>query len=149
VGRLVYLAAAAPQDGMCLADFDLGPDSAMRAIAPGPAANAFRFDAMLAAEVFYNTCSPSEAAAAVARLKQQSTAPLSDRIRLTAKRWGAVPKTYLFCTQDWASPPATQEWLCDRQPGMRRRSSTTDQSPCLCAPEALADLLAEEALAVD
>jgi len=145
VGKLVYLAALLPEDGLRMGDFDLGPDSALRARAPSEVEGTFGFDPALAAEVFYNTCTAEDAAAGVARLRPQATGPFPDPVTLTPQRWGAIPKTYILCTRDQAFPLAKQEWLCDRTPGVRRRSLATDHSPFLSDPQGLADILADEA----
>jgi pimeloyl-ACP methyl ester carboxylesterase len=144
VGRLVYLAALLPENGLRISEFDLGEDSAQRAVVPRDEGT-IDFDPRLVQDIFYNTCPPEFALRAAGRLRPQATGAFTTRILLTAERWGRVPKTYIICTRDRAFPPAKQYWLCNRLPDIRRRLLHTDHSPFYSDPEGLADLLDIEA----
>jgi pimeloyl-ACP methyl ester carboxylesterase len=147
VAKLIYLAAFLPQDGESAASTSFGemPDSAARAMRASSVEGAHEFDPALAAEVFYNTSDPDVAQWAVGRLRPQANAPAAATVRLSAQRWGAIPKVYVRTTQDKALPPAFQQWLCDRAPDVRERVMDTDHSPFLSDPDGLAALLHEEA----
>jgi pimeloyl-ACP methyl ester carboxylesterase len=147
VAKLIYLAAFLPQDGESAARTGFGemPESAGRAVRASSVEGAHEFDPALAADVFYNTCDPDVAQWAVRRLRPQANAPAAATVRLSAPRWGAIPKVYVRCAQDKALPPEYQRWLCDRDPDVRERVMDTDHSPFLSNPDGLATLLHEEA----
>jgi pimeloyl-ACP methyl ester carboxylesterase len=147
VAKLVYLAAFLPRDGESAARTGFGemPESAGRAMRASSVEGAHEFDPALAGDVFYNKCDPDVAQWAVRHLRPQANAPASATVRLSADRWGAIPKVYVRCTQDRALPPEYQRWLCERAPDVRERVMDTDHSPFLSNPEGLAALLHEEA----
>lgn len=146
IRRLVYLAALLPQDGERLIDLvdDRGP-SAARTAGPWSQTEALELDPRMAREIFYNTCSADKARRAAARLRPQATRPMSEPARLSAARWGRVPKTYVVCEQDQALPPTRQHWFCGRMPEVRKLSMKTDHSPFYSDPQGLAALIAAEA----
>jgi pimeloyl-ACP methyl ester carboxylesterase len=139
VGRLLFLAAALPVDGeglgMLLELAERFPGrSASTALRPSQVEGAMEFAPELAAEAFYNQCDADTARAAVARLRPQATGPLqSAPVRLTAERYGTVPKSYVICTRDQALPPDLQRWLSVRTPGTRVSERPWDHSPFLAA----------------
>ncbi|HEY3881804.1 MAG TPA: alpha/beta fold hydrolase [Trebonia sp.] len=159
VAKLVYLAAFLPCDGESAGDAvsatasataggKAGPRSGALSISRNAGEHAHEFDAALAPDFFYNRCDPDTARWAACRLRPQANAPVAARVRLSASRWGAVPKVYVQCTQDRALPPDVQRSFCDRQPGVRRRVMDSDHSPFLSNVPALAALLHEEAQAL-
>ena len=147
VAKLVYLAAFLPKDGESASQtaFRDMPESAARAMRDSAVEGAHEFDPALAVEVFYNKCDPDVARWAVKHLRPQANRPVGAPVRLSAERWGAVPKVYVLCAQDKALPPEYQQWLCDRAPQVRQRVMDSDHSPFLSDPEGLAALLDEEA----
>jgi len=147
ITRLVYLAALLPQDGERLIDLvqaDQSP-SAARTAGPWTQTDALELDPRMARGIFYNTCNADKAERAAARLRPQATRPMSEPARLSATRWGRVPKTYVVCEQDQALPPTRQHWFCERMPGVRKLSMNTDHSPFYSDPQGLAALIAAEA----
>jgi hypothetical protein len=95
-------------------------------------------DPELGPPVFYNTCTPAEAAAAVARLCPQRAATFKQPA--TRANWRNVPSTFIRCLQDRAVPLAAQDQLARRCDAVL--DLDTDHSPFLCAPGSLADLVA-------
>jgi pimeloyl-ACP methyl ester carboxylesterase len=160
VAKLVYLAAFLPCDGESAGDAvsayttasPAGSGAASRSgamsIRRDAGEHAHEFDPKLVPGFFYNQCDPDTARWAVCRLRPQANAPAGARVRLSAARWGSVPKVYVQCTRDHALPPDMQQWFCDRQPGVRRRVMDSDHSPFLSNAPALAALLHEEAKAL-
>jgi len=153
VSRLVYLAAIVPDAGedpaAVMAAFPNPPKPAPPAGSGGAGSGgggAFfvrQPDGTLAADasrgpgIFYNTCTPAQAAAALARLCPQRAATFKQP--LTRANWRSVPSTYVKCLQDKAVPPAAQDQQAERCSELV--SIDTDHSPFLCAPATLADLL--------
>ncbi|MEZ5411955.1 MAG: alpha/beta fold hydrolase [Acidimicrobiales bacterium] len=156
VSRLVYLAAIVP---------DAGEDpAAVMAAFPDPPRRAgsgsggsgggsgplfvrqpdgtLGADPALGPSVFYNTCTPAQTAAALARLCPQRAATFKQP--LTRANWRSVPSTYVKCLQDKAVPPAAQDQQAERCSELV--SIDSDHSPFLCAPSTLADLLVPLAL---
>jgi len=89
-------------------------------------------------DVFYNTCEPSVAAQAVDALRWQSVASFMNPVTQVA--WREVPSTYVVCELDQAIPVFAQEAMSQRAGTVVRMSS--DHSPFLCQPAALADVIA-------
>lgn len=153
VGRLVYLAAIVPDAGedpaAVMAAFPSPPKPAPPAgsgssgSGSGGAFFVRQPDGTLAADpargpgIFYNTCTPAQTAAALARLCPQRAATFKQP--LTRANWRMVPSTYVKCLQDKAVPPAAQDQQAERCSELV--SIDTDHSPFLCAPATLADLL--------
>ncbi|MDX2235330.1 MAG: alpha/beta fold hydrolase [Hyphomonadaceae bacterium] len=149
VARIVYVAAFVPVDGETLADMqarDL-PNSASRAIAPGPDARTVVLNPAIARHVFYGQCADEEAAWAIGQLRPQPTALMGAPVTLTPDRFGRVPKSYVLCERDEAIPPSFQDWLCARWEGVSVRRMPTDHSPFLSDPAQLAAIVAAEAVA--
>lgn len=152
VSRLVYLAALVPDEG----EDPAGVMAAFPAPPPRPAGGGsggggggaaslfvrqgdgtFAADPALGPSVFFNTCTPAQTAAALARLCPQRGATFKQpSIRAN---WRTVPSTYIKCLQDKAVPPAAQDQQAERCSELV--SIDTDHSPFLCAPATLADLL--------
>jgi pimeloyl-ACP methyl ester carboxylesterase len=142
IGKLVSLA------GLLLADGDT-MEAIMRKYIPqlpepGPS-GAMDFDLLHSDGMFYNTCTPEVAQWSMTRLRPQPFAPFKTAVRLTPARFGSVPKTYIVCTKDQALPPACQNWLCERAPGVKRLEMATDHSPFYSDPKNLAAILDAEA----
>ncbi len=155
VSRLVYLAAIVPDQGedpaAVMAAFPAPPKPAPPAgsatgSGAGSSGGAFFLrqpDGTLAADasrgpgIFYNTCTPAQTAAALARLCPQRAATFKQP--LTRANWRSVPSTYVKCLQDRAVLPAAQDQQAERCRELV--SIDTDHSPFLCAPATLADLL--------
>ena len=150
IAKLIYLAAFLPKDGesmlsMIRTSARFREPSAAADPNRSEVAGAHEFPAELARQMFYNTCPPDVAERAVARLRPQADGPLSEVLRLTAARWGAIPKTYIVCAQDRALPPGAQHWSCERAPEAKKRVMDTDHSPFYSDPDGLAKIIAEEA----
>ncbi len=152
VSRLVYLAALVPDEGDdpagVMAAFPSPPKPAPPARSSGSGSGGGAFfvrqpDGTLAADqakgpgIFYNTCTPAQTAAALARLCPQRAATFKQP--LTRANWRSVPSTYITCLQDRAVPPAAQDQQAERCSEVV--SIDADHSPFLCAPATLADLL--------
>jgi pimeloyl-ACP methyl ester carboxylesterase len=150
IGKLIYLAAHLPVDGESLGAMGeiashYDEPSASGGMGPSDMEGAHGFAADRAFETFYNCCDTQTARRAQMRLRPQANAPLFTPVRLTAPRWGAIPKTYIVCTQDRALPPGAQHFMCGRNPDVRKRVMDSDHSPFFSDPTGLADIIEEEA----
>jgi pimeloyl-ACP methyl ester carboxylesterase len=149
IGRLVYLAAMLAHSGespaTCLKDLtDSGEISGLRGWRASAIEGALEVDPDLAADMFYHMCSVDVARRAVERLRPQPDAPLATPAHLSAEHWGAVPKTYILCTQDRTIPLAAQRRMAARAPGIKLVEIDTDHSPFYSDPHGLAKLLEQE-----
>ncbi len=92
-----------------------------------------------AEEIFYNDCSPEDAAEAAGQLEPQSREALGQSVRQAA--WHDIPSTYLICERDNAIPPFVQEELAQRAGEVRRLDAS--HSPFLSRPDEVIELIAE------
>jgi pimeloyl-ACP methyl ester carboxylesterase len=92
-----------------------------------------------AIDVFYNACSPEDAAWALSRLGLHSMAGFGDSPSEIA--WHTTPSTYVVCNDDHAIHPDLQRVLARR--AKRTVAWKTDHSPFLSAPDLVAGLLSE------
>lgn len=104
VDRLVYLAAFLLRPGQSLADVanrypDVGPAPALR---PADVPAHVIVDPEQGIPIFYNRTSANYARAAVDRLVAQPLAAFTTPVRLTAERFGRVPRAYVEATDDRA-----------------------------------------------
>jgi pimeloyl-ACP methyl ester carboxylesterase len=90
---------------------------------------------------FYNDCSDADARAAIARLVPEPVAPSGQPLRLSAERFGRVPKAYVFTARDNAISPGRQRELAAKWPLARSVTLDSGHSPFLSIPAKLAQAL--------
>ncbi|MCW2350374.1 alpha/beta fold hydrolase [Sphingobium sp. B12D2B] len=142
---LVYISGALIPDGQSLYDMigrsmETGRFGA--ALSPVHGGLGLRFDPAAAAEFFYQLCSPEDQRQSAAQLIDEPVRPFSTALRLTAARFGRVPRHYIECAQDRTFPLDVQRAM---QAVLPCRSVTTlqsDHSPFISMPETLAGALA-------
>jgi pimeloyl-ACP methyl ester carboxylesterase len=151
IGKLVYIASMLPKDnetigGLAQSLPQFNEPSAFGCMRRSDVDGAHEFVPELAGQTFYNLCPPDVVKHAVARLRPQADAPRSSPLplRLSAERWGAIPKTYIVCSQDRAMPVSAQHWFCERAPEVKKRVMRTDHSPFFSDPDGLAAVIADE-----
>ena len=88
--------------------------------------------------VFYNTCAPDVASAAVKELRTQSLPSFNQPI--TQVGWKEIPSAYIICELDNAIPLFAQEAMSGRASEVVRMK--TDHSPFLSTPVELAEVIA-------
>jgi len=134
VSHLVYLTAFMLDEGESLyaACGSVDPDWWVRS------SDNQRLSTATPEDVFYNTCEPSVARQAADALRWQSVASFMSPVTQVA--WREVPSTYIVCELDQAIPAFAQEAMSQRAGTVVRMSS--DHSPFLCQPAALADVIA-------
>ena len=98
------------------------------------------FEPQDAASLFFHDCSQPEQWAAL--VQPQPIRPVGTAIRLSADRYGAIPRHYICCDNDRALSPAFQQRMIERTPMQSVSHMDCGHSPFLADPEGLADLLA-------
>ena len=94
-----------------------------------------------AVEIFFHDCDPGAAAAAAANLTPQSNAARDVAPRLTAGRFGTVPRVYIEALRDRSVLPVVQRRMQALVPGATIRSIDTGHAPMFADPEGLSALL--------
>lgn len=94
----------------------------------------------LAPGLFYNDCTPEQAAWATARLCPQALKPQAEPITITG-RYASVPRSYILCRNDGTIPPEFQDEMTRDWPRDRVHELPTGHSPFLSDPQGLAALL--------
>jgi pimeloyl-ACP methyl ester carboxylesterase len=144
VSALVYICAMMIPDGMSRAEWRLRaePNPAFAAIQkPHPSGHAKLIDTTHAAAVFAQLSPPDQVAAAFARLKAEPDGPRTDRLHLTAERYGRVPRHYVECLHDRTIPIGDQRAMQLLQSCATVTALEADHSPFLSTPRELADAL--------
>jgi len=139
VARLVYLAAVLTGPGE---DVAIDPS-------PGMAALRFeddraRIDAGGSTDAFYHRCSDEDAAWATGHLRSMPAALLTTPS--SAFAWQVLPSTYIVCDDDRMVGPDAQRRMAANATSSIEISS--EHSPFLSCPAALADVLAPIVAAV-
>lgn len=143
VAHLVYLAAVVPRNGdsgLSLLSAEPSDQIAER-LQFAPDGGSFCVAPAARIDMFYHDCDPALAAQAAARLVPQSFEVHRPVVELTAARSGAVPKTYILCTEDRCISTAFQETQIRRNPGIGVRRIAAGHSPFLSRPEELARMI--------
>lgn len=143
VDRLVYLAAFLLLPGESLAEVagrhpGVGPGAAIR-----PSDDPLRVivDLEQASPIFYNMTSREEARAAADRLVAEPLAALTMPLRVTAERFGRVPRAYIETVHDRAVGLDMQREMQAALPCSPVISLESDHSPFYSAVPELADAL--------
>ena len=143
---LIYLAAFLPRDGDSVNAIYEGAES-IKDTGPAPIRSA---DGLAlshtpegARQRFYQDCSEEDVAVCLARLKPQPLLMRTTPVRVTPERFGRVPRAYIHCLNDQASPIARQRLMVARMPCRLVASLPTGHSPFLSAPAELAKVMSE------
>lgn len=94
-----------------------------------------------ALELFLHDCRPGAALKAASRLCAQPESGRAMVNRLSAERFGQVPRIYVECRQDRSVTLALQQRMQQLTPGARRISLDCGHVPQLACPQALTDAL--------
>ena len=92
-------------------------------------------------DTFYGECSDEDFEYARARLAPEALRVLAAPVRVTAERFGRVPRAYVHTLRDHAVSPAAQRRMQSAWPCDPVFTLDTDHSPFLSQPEALARIL--------
>ena len=144
VDALIYVCAIMLPDGMSRVQFkgreDLNPafDAIISPVCGGAGTVV---DPVGGAEVFAQLSPPHLVKAAMARLVSEPHGPRSTPLRLSAERFGAIPRTYIECTQDNVISINSQRMMQALVPGADVVTLDADHSPFFSQPNALAATL--------
>ncbi len=94
-----------------------------------------------AAIAFYNRCTPTDQAAALAHLVREAAEPSAAPVRVSPERFGRVPRGYVFCTDDQAISLDAQRAMERALPCAVTWDLQSDHSPMLCMPDELTTIL--------
>jgi len=146
VAGLVYLTAIVLRDGEAMTDNPVkaSPREFMAGFIPTADGAATRFNPDLMREAFYADCSEADIALARLCLVPQSAAVMRAPIRATAARWGALPRSYITCSEDRALTLEGQRGMLERVGGFGRVvEMRCGHSPFFSQPAALAQHLVD------
>ncbi|MFE6779186.1 alpha/beta fold hydrolase [Streptomyces sp. NPDC057702] len=158
VGGLVYVCAFAPTGGASVASYTTSLENAGEKVSPLVVADpavvgAVRIDTRAPArieelrEAFYHDVDEPTARAAIALLSPDGPVGIpSERITVTARRYGAVPRAYVVCLRDNVVPVALQRRFVREIDAVSTTPTTVTEldsshSPFLSRPAALAETI--------
>jgi pimeloyl-ACP methyl ester carboxylesterase len=147
---LVYICAMMLPDGMSRAEFKAmeQPNPAFDALmSPTAGGHGTVISGENPGAVFAQLSPPDKVAAAMVRLVAEPHGPRAQPVRITAKRFGSLPRTYIECTEDRAIPLSSQRSMQSLVPGASVATLAADHSPFLSQPQELADALIQAACA--
>jgi pimeloyl-ACP methyl ester carboxylesterase len=144
ISRLVYLSAYLLASGRSVADEARDDTDSLIAahMIPEETGVTCSIGEQSARQAFYDDCDAATAGFALARLRPEPLRPLVTPVRVSAERFGTVPRAYLESTRDCTISLAAQRrmqavWPCD--PVLTLESG---HSPFLSQPETVAQWLA-------
>lgn len=141
--RLVYVSAFLPKNGDRVVDFsrrNVGSEL-VSATRVSLWRGLLEIIPSQAERVFYHDCAPGDVARALAQLVPESLRPSMTRIRLSAERFGSIPRSYIRCSHDRALTLQLQDWMIGRQPCQRVETLAASHSPFLSQPAELCDAI--------
>jgi pimeloyl-ACP methyl ester carboxylesterase len=148
---LVYICAMMLPDGVSRAEFKAmeQPNPAFDALmSPTAGGHGTIISGANPGAVFAQLSPPEKIVAAMKRLVAEPHGPRSEPIRITAERFGSLPRTYIECTEDRAIQLSSQRTMQSLVPGAAVVTLDTDHSPFLSRPQELAEALMQAARAI-
>lgn len=144
IDALVYICAMMLPDGMSRAQFKEreGANPAFDAIiSPVFDGAGTVVDGEAGREIFAQLSPDDLVEAAMRRLAVEPHGPRSEPLKLSAGRFGSIPRTYVECTQDRTIPVDSQRKMQQLVPGADVVTLDADHSPFLSRPQELAAAL--------
>ena len=140
----IYLAAILVGNGKTALDLPRSstPDGRNQAFPTTPDGLAYLHGSELA-DFAYANSSPELVARANARICPEPVFALKTPLRLSAARYGRVPRAYIECLDDQVVPIELQRAMQALEPCHPVRTIATDHCPNYSAPDLLADTLDE------
>ena len=139
IGLLIYLAAFMLPDGMSLvAASGQGGGAAPSYLVPGDGGLSLTVKREAVGEIFYNTSPAELVRVAQDKMGPEPSSSLATPLKLSAERYGSVPRAYIECLQDKAVPIAVQRQLQAQSPCREVVTLDTDHCPFFSAPDELA-----------
>ncbi len=93
--------------------------------------------------LFCDGCPPEAQRRTLELMQREPLAPAATPVKLSAARYGGVPKAYLHTARDRALSFEMQQQMVARTPVEKARTLPTGHSPFVEAPQALVDALLE------
>ena len=143
VAQAIFIAGALLADDQSRADLPFGSSEVSAALRLSADGSAFSIDPALAPELLYNQLPPDVAARVVARLVNEPMQPCYFRPRLSAERFGRIPRAYIETTEDRTIPLALQREMVAHWPCDPVVTLPSDHVPMYSMPEQLAEVLIE------
>lgn len=142
-GHLVYLAAyLLPRGTTMAAEAARDGDSLVPAnMIPAVSGITCTLRPEIVRQAFYGDCDAQTATSAAGNLSPEPLKPLVSAMKITAERFGAVPRAYLECTRDRTVTLAAQRRMQQALPCRPVITLESDHSPFLSHPRELADAL--------
>jgi pimeloyl-ACP methyl ester carboxylesterase len=141
IAALVYLSAVLPRDGVSAVDLTRGGDAAADEerlkMLPSPDGQCITLDPAETRTFLYGDTSEEWFARALSRMVPQPLEVMRTPLRLSAGRFGAVPRVYIECLRDRVLPLLLQRSMQASTPCQSVFRIDTDHSPFYSAPEAL------------
>ena len=81
--------------------------------------------------------------AAAPYMVPEPTAPLGSPLKTSAKKWGRIPRRYIYCTEDRAIPLNIQQGMAGSVVLDKTYTLATSHCPMFSAPQDTADIIAE------
>ncbi|MEX0942368.1 MAG: alpha/beta fold hydrolase [Pseudomonadales bacterium] len=143
IARLVYLAAFAPLDGESINDkARLSFATALRDNMEVNDEGLVTVKPAVIPSAFYHDCDDSDIDVAIRQLRPQNPAAFTEKLSLTADRFGCVPKQYIECIEDQAIHVSLQRRMAQEAGCTLINSMRTSHSPFFSAPAGLGALIA-------
>lgn len=134
---LIYVTALLVPPGKTVHDL-AGAQTNARAGASFGNSSAIVLSPEVAMAMFYNRCTPEDAAWAASQLCPEPAQPLATPSSVTWERWGRVPRAFIECADDRVIPLERQHMMQTVAPCDPVIRLDTDHSPFLSAPDDLA-----------
>jgi pimeloyl-ACP methyl ester carboxylesterase len=141
--RLVYLSAYLVPAGGSLAETARDDEASLVPpnMLPAPGGSTCRLDEKVIRAALFGQCSDADYEFALARMSPEPLKPLVTRLRLSASRFGRVPRAYVECLQDRTVTLPAQRRMQAELPCDPVLTLDSDHSPFFSQPEPLARLL--------
>lgn len=143
INRLVYIGAFLPKSGQALTDLAFSdPDSKL-----GPSLIPSEDQVMLDVKrdnltyLFINDGTPTDKERVIANYRAEPAIPFTNKVTLTADRFGAVEKVYIKTLRDIVISPGLQDRMIADAGIKTVYEVNTSHSPFLAQPRALSELL--------
>lgn len=144
ISKLIYVAAYVPISGdsmQTLAESDKSNGFTPKSFVVSPD---YSFATILAtdqARLFINDGSPEQQSRVTAAMVREPLGPIGTPVKVSAEKFGAVPKAYIRTTQDATVSPTLQSMMIQRASITQTQTIESGHSPQSSQPNQLADAL--------
>lgn len=140
---LIYLCAFLPRDGDSLIALKSREEATIgAAVRAAEIPGTTRLDADVALPFLCQDADEDAQARVRTNLGLQPNAPQTDTVRLSANRFGGVPRVYIRCTKDRTITPELQQAMAQETPCEHILTLPSGHLPQISVPGLLAEMLA-------